>query len=539
MNLFNKLCLGLLGLAFLTACSDEREHRNVHQSGFVFCGQSDPETFNPQLVDSGVTAETLGSQLYDTLLTIDPISFQPRASIATEWQSNHAGTEYLLTLRDDVKFQTTPWFTPTRPLNASDVVFSFERIINKAAPYHNIGGGLYPWFSRINFATFVQNVEAINDRQVKFTLTRPNFAFLSTLATPHSAILSSEYAQYLRQNDQMAQLDKLPVGSGPFLLVEHKANDYIRLKRHVDHWRGKAVMKQMVLDVSQRGTGTLAKLMREECDVLSTPLASQLHAIQRHPNLLLSAVPAMNVAFVAINTRHPALADVRVRQALSFAINRQRLLESVYYGAGIAATTLLPPNSWAYQKDQRQVHYDREHAIALLDEAGYGDGLALSMWVPLTPRAYNPSPHKAAELIQANLADIGIRLTLFTDDRAERKDLQHTQEADLFLTGWIADTGEPDSILRPLLSCSSQHAGLNVSMWCNDDFDFLLDLALETKEQRYRVNLYYQVQNLLNQEFPVIPLAHGMQQQVHHRSLIGIKSSPFHALPFHNVERLY
>jgi cationic peptide transport system substrate-binding protein len=160
------------------------------------------------------------------------------------------------------------------------------------------------------------------------------------------------------------------------------------------------------------------------------------------------------------------------------------------------------------------------------------------MSVPLEPRAYNPSPRKTAELIQANFADVGITLNLMTNDRFDRSDLDSNANIDLYLTGWIANTGDPDNFLRPLLSCDSKRVGLNVSSWCNPDFDFLLDLALEVDKLRYRKNLYKQAQNILNEEFPVIPLNHGMQMQAHDTSLKGFKVSPFNAQPFDTVERL-
>ncbi|KJR37749.1 ABC transporter substrate-binding protein, partial [Vibrio parahaemolyticus] len=108
-----------------------------------------------------------------------------------------------------------------------------------------------------------------------------------------------------------------------------------------------------------------------------------------HPSMVLTATPAMNVAFIAINTSHLALQDVRVRQALNLAINRQNILDSVYYGTGTIAYTLLPPSSWAYQKDSVKIRFDRNYALALLREAGYESGLTLSMWVPSEPSAYN------------------------------------------------------------------------------------------------------------------------------------------------------
>ncbi|KGK16879.1 ABC transporter substrate-binding protein SapA [Vibrio navarrensis] len=538
MKTLIQLAFGLIGIGLLTGCGNEVDHTEIRKSGFVFCGQSNLKTFNPQLIDSGITADALSPQIYDTLLTLDPTTHQPIASIAQDWQVNKSGTEYIFNLRTDVAFQNTAWFTPTRNLNAQDVVFSFRRIIDPTHPYHLVGGGSYPWFTGIDLANLLTDVVALSDHQVKFILSRPNFAFLSNLATSHAVILSAEYGHQLAQQDSKEKLDLYPVGSGPFALEEYQINDLVRLRRHEHYWRGPVKMEQVVFDISQRGTGTLAKLLRNECDVLSSPISSQIPVIEKHPNMVLTATPAMNVAFIAINTSHLALQDVRVRQALNLAINRQNILDSVYYGTGTLAYTLLPPSSWAYQKDSVKIRFDRNYALALLREAGYESGLTLSMWVPSEPSAYNPSPRKTAELIQANLADIGIQLNLLYEERFERV-LPDETAADLILTGWVADTGDPDNFLRPLLSCNSELAGINVAMWCNSDFDFLLDLALETEKNRYRLNLYRQAQNILNEEFPVIPLAHGVQFRAHDKSLVGFKSSPFNSQPFDSVERTY
>ncbi len=539
MNAFIRLSLSLIGISLLTACGDEIDHDAIRQTGFVFCGQGKPTTFNPQLIDSGITAEVLSPQLYDTLLTLDSASHQPVANIAESWSVNENGTEYTFKLKQGVQFQSTAWFTPSRALNSKDVVFSFKRIIDDNHPFHDVGGGLYPWFAGLDFKNLLQDVIAVDNNTVTFKLSKPNFSFLSNIATSYAVLLSAEYGQQLAAKDHKEQIDQLPVGTGPFQLKEFQVNDLIRLERHSKYWNFPAKMEQVVFDISHRGTGTLAKLLRNECDVLASPISNQIPIIQQNENLELTATPANNVSFIAINTSHPALSDARVRQALNLAINRQNILDSVYYGTGTQAYTLLSPNSWAYQKDSVKIRYDRNYALALLDEAGYQDGLELKMWVPLEPRAFNPSPRKTAELIQSSFADIGVKLTLITEDRFERSDLDNINNLDLLLTGWIGDTGDPDNFFRPLLSCESDRVGLNVSMWCNDDFDFLLDLALETQEPRYRLNLYRQAQNILNEQFPVIPLAHGVQFRVHDKSLTGFKTSPFNAQPFDRVERIH
>ncbi|MCJ2377531.1 ABC transporter substrate-binding protein [Vibrio sp. ZSDZ34] len=538
MKALFQITIALTGLAFLSGCGDKVDHSDIRKDGFVFCDQGRPSTFNPQLVDSGITVESIAPQIFDTLLTLDPNSHQPVPNIATQWSVNEKGTQYTFKLREDVHFQTTAWFTPTRKLTATDVVFSFKRIIDPENPFHSVSDSVYPWFAGISFGKLVKDIVALDDQTVQFTLTKPDNSFISNISTAHAPIHSAEYAGQLLFKDNKIQIDTHPVGTGPFYLDEYQVSDLVRLKRNPDYWRNDVKMAQVVFDISHRGAGALAKLLREECDVLNSPISSQIPVIQNEKSIELKAKPAMNVSFIAINTGHSALSDARVRKALNLAINRDSILEAVYYGTGQKAYSLLPPSSWAHQKDPIQVRYDRNYAMALLREAGYADGLELTMSVPLEARVYNPSPRKTAELIQANFADIGVKLNILTDERVDRTELSNIENVDLLLTGWTGNTGDPDNYLRPLLSCSSEKVGLNLSMWCNSDFDFLLDLALEVSEVRYRLNLYRQAQNVLNAEMPVIPIAHGQKFQAHSKSLKGFKTSPFNAQPFDEVERI-
>ncbi|WCE28536.1 ABC transporter substrate-binding protein SapA [Vibrio sp. SCSIO 43137] len=538
MKALIQFTLGICGLGLLSGCGEAPDQDKIRRQGFVFCGQEGtPASFNPQLVESGITSESLSPQLFDSLLTLDSDTHEPTASLASSWFVNKEGTEYLFDLRQDVEFQTTDWFTPSRKLNASDVVFSFNRILDSNNPYHLVSDHGYPWFSAIDFVTQVKRVEAVSDHQVKFVLNQPDNTFLSNIATTYSVIHSKEYADKLAEQNQKHLLDQKPVGTGPFYLDDYQAGDLVRLRRHNQYWRGQPNLEQIVFDISSRGTGPLAKLLRNECDVLNSPISSHIPIIKEQSFLTLDARSSMNVAYIAINTEHNALKDVRVRKALNLAINRKNILDSVYYGTGEQAYSLLPPNSWAYQKDTVQFRYDRNYALALLREAGYLDGLSLSMWVSLDPTAYNPSPRKTAELIQAAFADIGVKLELFSSDQFDRSELADNSKIDLVLTGWSASTGDPDNFLRPLLSCNAEQSGLNVSMWCNQDFDFLLDLAKETNQLRYRKNLYKQAQHIMNEEVPVIPLAHGAQFQAYHNSLQGFDISPFSSQSFHKVER--
>lgn len=537
MKIIARILIAATGLFTLSGCYDAGIKQTIHETGFIYCESGDVDVFNPQISDENSILEAISAQIYDRLLIIDPITQKPSSNLASEWQVDDSGTVYTFTLQPNVAFHSTELFAPTRFLNANDVVFSFNRILDPENTYHNVNSGNYPWFDSINFSQTVTSVKAINLHQVQFTLSSPDNTFLSSLATSYAVILSEEYAQQLAASDDKNMIDLLPVGTGPFKLSQFQKNEMIRLKRHNDYWQGKAKMSQVVFDISSRGTGSLAKLLRQECDVVVNPISSQLPIIIKNDELTLYSQTATNVAFIAINTQNPLLQDQRVRKALNFAIDRSSLINSVYYNSGIEAKSILPPASWAYGDDSSYIRYDLNYAKGLLRESGIKDNMELTMWVPLGNNSYNPSPKKSAEIIQNDFAKVGINLKIITSDLLSRNELADNN-IDLVLTGWNANSSDPDTMLRPLLSCDAKQAGFGVANWCNEEFDALLDLAKETNQPRYRINLYRQIQNLLSEEMPIIPLAHGVKYQANQSSLNGFTLSPFNTYPFHHVVRV-
>ncbi|MGF1756918.1 peptide ABC transporter substrate-binding protein SapA [Photobacterium sagamiensis] len=537
MSAYSRLLLACFSLFGLLGCSEPQQDSNTRSRGFVYCGQDTPTTFNPQLTDGGLTVDTLAAQIFDRLLLLDPVSHQPLPSLARSWSVSNDGLEYTFALRKGIEFQSTDWFKPSRQLNAQDVIFSFKRVIEPNHPFNKVSGGRYPWFESLDFAHLIKDIQALDSHTVKFTLIRPDNSFLSNLATSYAVIYSQEYGQQLIKAGRLNLLDMKPIGTGPFYLDQYTPNDLIRLKRHWGYWQGAAPMEQVVFDISSRGTGTLAKLLSLECDVLSSPLASQLPVITDNPDFELMAQTGMNVAFLAINNDKPVLQDLRIRKAINLAINRENLLNSVYYGTGTKAKSLLPPLSWAYNHNSQSLDFSPERAVALLNEAGYDKSLKLTMRVALEPRPYNPSPRKTAELIQADLNAVGIQVSVSHQERRNRISVGDTTGFDLILTGWIADNGDPDNFLRPLLSCNAKQAGLNVANWCDLRFDNLLELALRTTKIDQRLNYYQLAQDVLDEQVPIIPLAHGVHFQVHHKSLGGLQMSPFGTRSFSSVYR--
>ncbi|ELA2759318.1 peptide ABC transporter substrate-binding protein SapA [Klebsiella aerogenes] len=524
----------LCGQAFAAPAPALPANADIRDSGFVYCVSGQVNTFNPQKVSSGLIVDTLAAQIYDRLLDVDPYTYRLVPELAESWEVLDNGATYRFHLRDKVQFQTTDWFKPTRAFNADDVIFTFGRIFNRDDPWHSVNGSSFPYFDSLQFADTVESVRKLDNHTVEFRLKRPDASFLWHLATHYASVMSAEYAAQLTKSDREEQLDRQPVGTGPFKLEEYRTGQYIRLQRHAAYWRGKPLMPQVVVDLGSGGTGRLSKLLTGECDVLAWPAASQLTILRDDPRLRLTLRPGMNIAWLAFNTAKPPLDNPEVRHAL--AINNQRLMQSIYYGTAETAASMLPRASWAYDNDAKITEYNPAEARRRLQTLGLSN-LTLKLWVPTSSQAWNPSPLKTAELIQADMAQVGVKVIIIPVEgrfqEARLMDMSH----DLTLSGWATDSNDPDSFFRPLLSCAAIGSQTNLAHWCNREFDEVLQKALISQQLASRIEAYKEAQHILARDLPVLPLASSLRLQAYRYDMKGLVLSPFGNASFAGVSR--
>lgn len=524
----------LLSLSALSAPAWSAPAGDIRQTGFVYCVSGTLNTFNPQMASSGLTVDTLAAQLYDRLLDVDPYTYRLKPDLASGWEVRDNGATYRFHLRSGVQFQQTNQFRPTRTLNADDVVFSFARMFDRHHPWHNVNGGYYPYFDSLQFADSVQSVRKIDNRTVEFRLNSPDASFLWHMATHYAPVLSKEYADQLTAQGRQEELDRQPVGTGPYQLSEYRTGQYIRLARNPHYWKGVPRLQQAVIDLGSGGTGRLSKLLTGECDVLAYPAASQLTILRDDPRLRMTLRPGMNVAYLAFNTRKPPLDRPEVRHALALAINNERLMESIYYGTAETAASILPRASWAYDNDARITSYDPAKSRAALASLGISD-LHLRLVVPVASQSWNPSPLKTAELLQADLAQVGVRLTIVPVEGRFQEAQLMAMNHDLTLSGWATDSNDPDSFFRPLLSCAAIRSQTNYAHWCSPAFDETLQNALLSQQLAGRIDSYDKAQQILAQELPVLPLASSLRLQAFRHDIKGLVLSPFGNASFAGV----
>ncbi|MEW6990731.1 ABC transporter substrate-binding protein [Colwelliaceae bacterium 6441] len=528
-SIFIVMCIGLF------SCNTEN-NASLSANSIIYCSEGAPEFFNPQLVTSGVTIDATSKQLYNQLITFNADnSIAP--SLAKSWHVTRDNKKITFYLRKDVNFHQTEYFSPTRPLNADDVLFSFNRILDDKHVFHQVSGGKYPFFQSVGFSDLIESIERINDYTVRFTLKRADSSFLANLATDFSIILSKEYADKLERENQLELIDIHPIGTGPFKLKEYRTGTFIRYSPHQQYWDTKTTLKQLIFDITPSNTGRLTKLLAGECDIVAYPIAHE--KISKNPALELNNVTAFNIGYLGFNTTKYPFNNKLVRKAIGHAIDRQAILDTVYFGdaKGEGATTLLPPSSWAYDKSIPVIEYSIAKAKQLLAKVGLSEGFTIDLWAMPVQRAYNPDAVTMAKLIQADLQKIGVRVNIVTLNWQEFLRRLALGEHQSVLLGWSADHPDPDNFFTPLLSCASAETGNNRTFWCDKEFDNLIQRSLLTTNIQERKSLYHQALEIVAEELPLLPIAHSKRFQARTVKIKGPLLNSFGGIDFNGVSK--
>jgi len=528
-----------LPLIFLLAGCGPKHIDGVDVSpGIVYCSEGDPTTFNPQLTTTGTTTDATSYQLYNRLVEYDPALGTIMPGLAHHWHINENGKIYTFYLRKEVPFHNNKTFTPSRYFNADDVLFSFNRIIEQQHPYHQVSGGSYPFFQSVGFAKQIEKIVKVHPYMVTIHLKEKDSSFLANLATNFAVILSKEYGQQLLASNTPHAIDSTPIGTGPFYLDSYYQSSHIRYKPNKSYWGGAPAIDQLVFDITPKSTNRIAKLMTGDCDVSALPQSSELDILRRNITLELQIQTGFNVAYLAFNLQKEPFNQPKVRKAIAHAINKRALIEAVYYGSATEAQSVLPPLSWAYNDKLSEYHYDPKLARQLLSEAGLADGFEMNIWAAPVQRIYNPNAIKTAELIQGQLAQVGIKVNIISYGWNVFIDKLNAFEYDSVLLGWTADNADPDNFFRPLFSCAALATGANRTNWCDDSLDQTFTKAISSTNRKQRTALYHSALAQLNNELPLIPLAHALRFQVKSRAIHGMPLNPYGGISFAKSHRV-
>ncbi len=507
----------------------------LHAKTLVFCSEGSPEGFNPQLYTAGTTFDASSRQVYDRLVLFERGTTNIIPGLAESWEVSDDGKTYTFNLRQGVKFQSTPDFTPTRDFNADDVIFSFERMWKPDHPYHQVSGGAYEYFNSMSMPDLLADIERVDDYTVRFHLTRPEAPMIANLGMDFASILSAEYADEMMQAGTPEKVDLDPLGTGPFVRVAYQKDAIIRYQAFEDYWRGRAPLDTLVFSITPDASVRYAKLRAGECHVMLQPNPADLDAMANDSDINLLQQEGLNVGYLAFNTEKEPYDNKAVRQALNMAINKDAIIEAVFQGAGKVAKNPIPPTIWSYNENVVDYPYDPEAAKAKLAEAGHPEGFSTDIWAMPVTRPYNPDARRMAEMIQADWAKIGVSGEIVSYEWGEY--LKRSKDGDhhTVLLGWTGDNGDPDNFLAVLLGCDAVGSA-NRARWCYQPFDELIQQAKIVSDKAERTRLYEEAQVVFKEEAPWVTVAHSVVFQPVRKEVVDFRIDPFGGNVFYGVD---
>ena len=501
----------------------------------VYCSEGSPEGFVPAVYTAGTTFDASSRQMFNRLVEFERGSTKIVPALAESWDVSDDGLAYTFNLRKGVKFHTTKSFTPSRDLNADDVLFSFLRQHDKNHPFHKVSGGQYEYFVGMDMPNIIKSIEKVDDHKVKFVLSKPEAPFIANMGMDFASVTSAEYADKMAAAGTPEKVDLEPVGTGPFQLVAYQKDAVIRYKAHPDYWAGKAKIDNLIFAITPDPNVRYQKLKAGECHVMPYPNPADLEAMASDPDINLMQQEGLNVGYLAFNTEKPPFDNKKVRQALNMAVNKQAILDVVFQGAGKAAKNPIPPTIWSYNDSIQDYPYDPEKAKALLKEAGVS-GLKTNIWAMPVQRPYNPNAKRMAELIQADWAKVGVEAEIVSFEWGEYLKRSKLGEHDTVLLGWTGDNGDPDNFLYVLLGCEAAKDSANRARWCHKPFDDLLLKAKEVADVNMRTQLYEQAQAIFKEEAPWVTIAHSVVFKPVRKEVVDFKIDPFGGHVFYGVD---
>jgi dipeptide transport system substrate-binding protein len=499
----------------------------VSAKPLVVCTEASPEGFDTALYTTAVTADASAETIFNRLVDFKPGTTDIQPALAESWEISEDGLNYTFHLRKGVKFHTTDYFKPTRDMNADDVVWSFQRQLNPDHPWHKQSAVGYPYFESMGFKELLKSVVKVDDSTVKFTLTRREAPFLTDIAMAFASIYSAEYADQLLKANKTDELNSKPIGTGPFVFQRYAKDAQVRFKANPDYFRGKPPADALILAIATDSNVRLQKLKANECQIALYPKPDDIPGIKKDPSLKIDELQAMTTAYVAMNTSHKYMSDVRVRKAIDIAFDKQAYV-SALFGPGNASVAVnpYPPTLLGYNNALKNPAHDLDKARALLKEAGVPDGTVFTLYTRNGGGPTNPNPVMGAQMMQADLAKVGIKLDIRVMEWGEMLKRAKSGEPDMVSAGWAGDNGDPDNFLTPNLSCEAAKNGENYARWCNQKFQTLIDQAREKTDPAERAALYEQAQVIFNQDQPWISMAHTKMFTAMRNNVEGYYISP-------------
>jgi len=465
----------------------------------VFGKPKDARVLDPGGIDEG-NSSMIVTNLFESLLAYKPGTSEIVPCLATAMPTvSKDKKELTFKLRQGVKFHdgTT--------MDADAVVFSLKRQNDKNHPFNQFGPWKY-WSSKGWSATektpgIIKDIVKVDNSTVKVVLNEPDQSVVYNFALYFTSIVSPTAASKLG-----AEFKNHPVGTGPFQFVEWVKDDHIAVKRFEGYWGEKAHLDKVIFKVFPDEQARVLALKKGEADIIDPPGPEGMKTIEQDASLKLQKGDRLSIGYLALNCETGPLVDVRLRKALCYAVDRKVILDSVYGKTGVPEKLPMPSLVWGYDKSIPDYTFSPEKAKALIKASGVKTPIKLNIMYLPAWRPYNPSGKRVAEIMQAQLKNVGFDAEIKTFDMGTYWDNVDAGKFDVAMTGWTGE-GDPDDYLFNLFTEGYN----NSSRWKNKEYVDLVTKAKFVSTIPERSKFYYQAEKILMDQAPVLMLARGVE----------------------------
>jgi len=442
--------------------------------------EAEPVSLDPQNVTDS-NSMSIQSTMFEGLLTFNE-KMEPVLKLATAYEFNDDATEVTFTLREGVTFHDGS------PFNAEVVKANLDFVRDEK---NNL--------ARRSFFSFIKEVIVKDPTHVTIVANSPNSAMLSYLAHPAASMKSLEVIKK-KQADPSFNLDRNPVGTGPYKFAEWKDNEYVKVVPFENYWNKDMMAKvdSIVYKPVTEASTRINMLKAGEADIVSKLPTLNAKEIASDSKFNVFSAPSLYVYFVGMNMQEKRYQDARVRHAMNYAINKDELIASVLDGYGKVADAPVAPGTYGYAQ-QKVYEYDPEKAKQLLAEAGFPDGFEATLWTRNTSEFI-----AIAENVAMQFEKVGIKAKVQAYESGTLFDmLDNNQGTDLWIGRWSPGTGEVDYAIRPNFHTDSfAPAGNNSGFYSNPEVDRLLDEAIATADKEEALKKYAEAQRIIVEDAP-------------------------------------
>ena len=416
--------------------------------------------------------------IYDTLVrpSVDALKIEP--GLAESWTVSPDGLEYTFVLREAK-------FASGRPVSAEDVVFSLQRAASEKSRWGR-------------FFRPIKRFQVVDARTVKLGLDQPFTPMMANLALFSSAVLPKEHVE----RDEAAFF-AAPDGSGPFVLKRWAKGERIVLGKNPHYWqKGKPYVDEAEIQVIAEDNSRVIKVQAGELDAIIKIPINQVRALQGRPGIVTGIADIFQVDLVQLNTLKKPLDDVRVRKALNHAVNREAIVKGIFFGNAKLAVSAVPVMTH-HNENLKPYAFDPGLAKKLLAEAGHPNGFAITMLLS----AGNVTHRQVAAVIQDDLRNVGITLTLQQIDGATLFTTTKSGNYEMALSYCSSDTIDPDQMIG-FTSINPERANAFHTEWKSARVNELYELERKTRDGEERGKMFKEMNAIVHAEAPFIFLYH-------------------------------